>query len=264
MKRLLSIAVVVGLVMSAAPALAQQTSTTLNSPQSNNNGIANPVGQNTNVQVNNSYAGMNSFGVGIECATPYVALGLYNNNTSVNNGTVAGVSSNAGSNNSLGGTVQFVVPVGGKQQSNCTSLSNEIVHQHQLDTQITLIQRCSDFAKAGIALDPKVYPELASACSGVHVTMTPQTTSMASPAPQVQTVTVPKLVVYKEPAVAADPCSTGYHKPTSRDKRLMVAWRQSMRHKLSKRQASAAAEYMRELQSDCVDPIAMAQGLDGP
>jgi|GEM_PF-6184419 len=260
MKKLLSIVLAAGFVLGAAPAYAQQA-TTINSPQSTNNGISNPVGQNTNVQVNNSYAGMNSFGVGIECATPYVAAGVYNNNTSVNNG-VAGIANNAGSNNSLGGTLQFVVPVGGRQQSNCTALSNEIVHQHTLDTQITLIQRCADFAKAGISLDSRVYPEIAAACVGVKVTPGTQSTSMATP--PVQTVTVPKLVVYTEPAKTMTQCASGYHSPNKRDRKLMAAWKDSMRQKLSKPGAKMAAEYMRELQADCVDPVAMAQGMDGP
>ncbi len=258
MKKLLSMVIVAAFAMSAAPALAQQT--TVNSPQSTNNGISNPVGQNTNVQVNNSYAGMNSFGVGIECATPYLAAGLYNNNTNVNDGGL-GASNNAGSNNSLGGTLQYVVPIGGRQQANCTALSNEIVHQHQLDTQITLIQRCTDFAKAGVTLDSKVYPEIAAACAGIHVTPGAASTSMV-PTPQIQTVTVPKLVVYKEPAAQSPTaCGDGYRAPTPRDKRLLAAWRDSLHHKLSAAGAKMAAEYMRELQSDCVNPIAMTQGL---
>lgn len=260
MKKLLSMVAAAGFLMSAAPAYAQTApTTTINTPQSTNNGISNPVGQNTNVQVNNSYAGMNSFGVGIECATPYLAAGLYNNNTAVNDGNV-GVSNGAGSNNSTGGTLQYVVPIGGKQQANCTALSNEIVHQHQLDTQITLIQRCTDFAKAGVSLDSKVYPEIAAACAGIHITPTAQTSMV----PQIQTVTVPKLVVFKEPAQTQRACATGYHTPSPRDKRLISAWKQSMHRKLSAQGAKMAAEYLQELQGDCVDPVAMAQSLDGP
>lgn len=261
-KLTLSAVLFAAIAASTIPAAAQTAPTqTVNAPNSTNNGISNPVGQNTNVQVNNSYAGMNSFGVGIECATPYVAAGVYNNNTSVNNGTI-GIPSNAGSNNSLGGTLQFVLPIGGRQQSNCTSLSSEILHQRQLDTQITLIQRCADFAKAGITLDPKVYPELASACVGVHVSpAAPASTSMVTPA--VQTVTVPKLVVYKEPAVPVRKCADGFHPLSGRDKRLAAAWKDSIKHKLTKQGAKLAAEYLRELQSDCVNPVAMMQALDG-
>jgi hypothetical protein len=82
--------------------------------------------------------------------------------------------------------------------------------------------------------------------------------------PQIQTVTVPKLVVYKEPAVQAKVCGTGYRSPSERDKRLMAAWKDSMRKKLSPQGAKAAAEYLRELQNDCIDPVAMAAGMDGP
>ena len=260
MNRLVTALLAAAMALSTAPALAQTVpATTVNAPSSSNNSVSNPVGQNTNVQVNNSYAGMNSFGVGIECATPYLAAGLYNNNTNVNNGTVVGVQNNAGSNNSLGGTLQFVVPVGGKQQANCTALSDEIVHQHVLDTQITLIQRCADFAKAGINLDSKIYPEIAAACAGVKVNPNAAQTSLV---PQIQTVTVPKLVVYREPAPS--PCSSGYHPPTVRDKQLITAYRSTMRRKLSQQQAKTAAGYMHELLSDCVNPVAMTQALDGP
>lgn len=262
MKISLAVLVALSVLSTAVPALAQTVppSTTINSPDSSNNAVSNPVGQNTNVQVNNSYAGMNSFGIGIECATPYLAAGVYNNNTAVNNGNTGLVSNNAGSNNSLGGTLQFVLPIGGKQQSNCTALSDEILKQRQLDTQITLIQRCADFAKAGITLDARVYPELAAACVGVHVT--PSQTSMVPP--PVQTVTVPKLVVYQDPPKRVVACGDGYHKPTPHDKRLMSAWKSSMHRKLTVKGAKLAAEYLRELQADCVNPVALAQGLDGP
>lgn len=267
MKNILAVvAVLVAVSAGTLPAFAQQTppSTTINAPDSSNNSVSNPVGQNTNVQVNNSYAGMNSFGIGIQCATPYLAAGVYNNNTAVNNGTNGiGVTNNAGSNNSLGGTLQFVVPVGGRQQSNCTELSNEILRQRQLDTQITLIQRCAEFAKAGITLDSKVFPELASACVGVHVAPGSSQTSMA-PSPAPQTITVPKLVVYQEPPKKQGLCDAGYHAPNLRDRRLISAWKDSMKRKLSHKGAKLAAEYLRELQSDCVDPVAMAQSMDAP
>lgn len=266
MKNFLAVVAVLVVSAGALPALAQQTppSTTINAPDSSNNAVSNPVGQNTNVQVNNSYAGMNSFGIGIQCATPYLAAGVYNNNTSVNNGTTnLGVANNAGSNNSLGGTLQFVVPVGGKQQSNCTQLSTEILHQRQLDTQITLIQRCADFAKAGITLDSKVFPELAAACVGVHVNPNAAQTSMV-PSPAPTTVTVPKLVVYQEPPKKQGLCDAGYHAPSMRDKKLISAWKSSMKHKLTQKGAKLAAEYLRELQSDCVDPVVMAQSMDAP
>ncbi len=277
----------------AAPAMAQQTppTQTVNAPQSSNNGVSNPVGQNTNVQVNNSYAGMNSFGVGIQCATPYLAAGVYNNNTNVNNGINVGASNNAGSNNSLGATVQLVVPVGGKQQSNCTALSDEIVKQRQLDTQMTLIQRCADFAKAGISLDSRVYPEVAAACGGVHVTattasttttaaagtqttttalvttpgtqmtsvVTPQAAAQPSVAPPAQAVAMPNLVVFKGSAQSTKTACGSQHIPSAHEVRLLAAWRDSLSRNEFARGAKLAAQYMHEVHGDCTAPIASTQ-----
>lgn len=255
--------IVLAFALAAAPliALAQQAPpVTVNSPQSNNNGVSNPVGQNTNVQVNNSYAGMNSFGVGIECATPYLAAGLFNNNTTVGGGAAA--TSNA-NNNSVGATLQYVLPVGGKQQTNCTALSSEILHQHQLDTQITLIQRCADFAKAGITLDSRVYPELAAACVGVHVavTATPTVGQLPTAAPAVQTVTVPKLVVYREPAPPASSCRVS-QRATAQQRHLAQAIENGLREgNISKARARILARQLQELQAACLSPLAMARAL---
>ncbi len=262
MRTFRTIALALTLIGPPLISLAQQAPpVTVNSPQSTNNGVSNPVGQNTNVQVNNSYAGMNSFGVGIECATPYLAAGLFNNNTTVGGGDAAASNAN---NNSVGATLQYVLPVGGRQQTNCTALSSEILHQHQLDTQITLIQRCADFAKAGITLDPKVYPELAAACVGVHVSMTSTPAvgqlPVSSP-PVVQTVTVPKLVVYREPAPAAPSC-----RPTERATAEQIHLARAIRNGLrqgtvSKARAKILAGQLNELQAACLSPIAMARAL---
>lgn len=274
MKKVLSVALALGLgFAAAAPAFAQTVPpTTVNAPSSNNNGVSNPVGQNTNVQVNNSYSGMNSFGVGIQCATPYLATGVYDNNTAVNNGTVGvGVANNAGSNNSTGVTMQLIVPFGGTQQSNCTALSNEIVKQRQLDTQITLIQRCADFAKAGITLDARIYPELAVACSGVKVAMTappatsnaPTASSTVDAAAPVTAPALPKLIVYNDAAKSsvnpAAVCAAVPTVVTDRDKRLLEQWKESMRHQFTPLQRNLAAHYQAELQADCIDPMRMAK-----
>lgn len=259
MRNISYIAIAAALVFAPVASMAQTVPpTTVNAPQSTNNGVSNPVGQNTNVQVNNSYAGMNSFGVGIECATPYLAAGVFNNNTTVGGGIASASNAN---NNSLGGTLQFVVPIGGKQQSNCTALSDEIVHQHQLDTQITLIQRCADLLKAGIKVDATRYPEIAAACDGVHVSAVPATTAALPMTPTVQTVTVPKLVVYREPAQAAPKCRS-VSSPNARERKLAQAIKDAAHGKLSRKGATLVAEYMRELQSSCLTPVAMVQVLE--
>ena len=271
MRKITFAALVAMVAMTSQGALAQTVPpTTVNSPQSTNNGVSNPVGQNTNVQVNNSYAGMNSFGVGIECATPYLAAGLFNNNTNVG----GGVGASAANNNSLGGTLQYVVPVGGRSQSNCTELSSEILRQRQLDTQITLIERCADFAKAGIKLDSAVYPQIAAACAGVHVTpgvgLAPSALPTAAPAlaqTVSQSVTVPKLVVYREPAppakIVTQTCAR-WSAPTTHQRRLVRQLSAQLRsNKLSRHGAAVAARQLAELQSSCVNPVALINVLAG-
>lgn len=276
MKKFVSLAIVFALSAAIAPADAQTvpTTTNVNAPQSSNQGVSNPVGENTNVQVNNNYSGMNSFGVGIQCATPYLAAGVFNNNTDITGGGVN--VSNAGGNNTTGATLQFVIPVGGTQGSNCTALSNEIVKQRQLDTQITLIQRCAEFAKAGITLDSRVYPQLASACAGVKVAVatTNSAPAAASGSSDEAAAQLPKLVVYStdtkaSPApapVAQAPVSVAQAPVcitpkvlTDRDKALLEQWKMSSEHQNSALQKSLTKKYRAELAADCIDAVAWAQ-----
>lgn len=283
MKKIVSLAIALAMSAAVAPAVAQTVppTTNVNAPQSTNQGVSNPVGENTNVQVNNNYSGMNSFGVGIQCATPYLAAGVFNNNTDITGGGGVNVS-NAGGNNTTGATLQFVIPVGGTQGSNCTALSNEIVKQRQLDTQITLIQRCAEFAKAGITLDARVYPQLASACAGVKVAMTNATPSTPSSSNDEAAAQLPKLVVYatdsksQQPSASASPAPAAAKSSSAssqstvaaasacsspkelsdRDKTLLEQWRMSSTHQNSSLQKSLTAKYAAELAADCVDPVA--------
>ncbi len=275
MKKFLSLAIALAMSAAVAPAVAQTVppTTNVNAPTSSNNGVSNPVGENTNVQVNNSYSGMNSFGVGIQCATPYLAAGVFNQNTDINGGGGIGINTNTGGNNTLGGTLQLVIPFGGQQQANCTALSNEIVKQRQLDTQITLIQRCAEFAKAGITLDARVYPELASACVGVKVAVAPANSAPAasSGSSDEAAAGLPKLVVYasdsksqsqaqpqpkSQPAPAAVAACSTPKELNDRDKTLLEQWKMSSSHQNSALQKSLTAKYASELAADCIDPIA--------
>lgn len=276
MKKFVSLAIVFALSAAIAPADAQTvpTTTNVNAPQSSNQGVSNPVGENTNVQVNNNYSGMNSFGVGIQCATPYLAAGVFNNNTDITGGGVN--VSNAGGNNTTGATLQFVIPVGGTQGSNCTALSNEIVKQRQLDTQITLIQRCAEFAKAGITLDSRVYPQLASACAGVKVAVatTNSAPAAASGSSDEAAAQLPKLVVYSTDTKASPAPAPVAPAPVSvaqapvcitpkvlsdRDKVLLEQWKMSSEHQNSALQKSLTKKYRAELAADCIDAVAWAQ-----
>ncbi len=294
MKKFVSLAIALAMGAAVAPALAQTVPPTqnVNAPTSSNNGVSNPVGENTNVQVNNSYSGMNSFGVGIQCATPYLAAGFFNNNTDINGGGGIGVNTGVGGNNTTGATLQVVVPIGGTQGANCTALSNEIVKQRQLDTQITLIQRCADFAKAGITLDARVYPQLASACAGVKVAMSGSSSSSSpSGSSDEAAASLPKLMVYAsdskspsqpsqpkaqspqskpqpaqskaqpsqskaQPALTVAAACTSPKELSDRDKSLLEQWKMSSSHQNSALQRSLTAKYAAQLAADCVDPVA--------
>jgi hypothetical protein len=168
-------ALFVAFSMVFVPALADTTSnmtvapsnTQYSSPVTN----ANASTSNVSTQINNNNLGANSYGPGITCQSAQVALGGFGERQSA----FAGYA-----NADTGVTVQYLTPVGQTATHSCQALANEMVKQHQLDTQFSLIQKCADFARAGIILDPQTYPELSRACAGIHITAVP---SGAAPVP---------------------------------------------------------------------------------
>ncbi len=79
-------------------------------------------------------------------------------------------------NSSHNFSAAFVVPLGGKAGSNCTKLSTQILkeqEQHLLYTsfnhQYQMASRCASLLKAGAAVNPEVFPELAQFCDGITV-----------------------------------------------------------------------------------------------
>lgn len=163
-------------VFAAAPAFADTTSTTTVNPSNSLsvNPTTNQAASTANIstQINNQNLGANSYGGGISCQSPQVAVGGYG----------ARQSSDVGLNNSdTGFSVQYLAPLGHDSNKTCSELSHEVLISHQLDNASTTIQKCTDFARAGVVLDPAVYPELAHACAGVHVTSFPQSAPPPSP-----------------------------------------------------------------------------------
>ena len=148
----------VGTVNNGANATANNGSTTTLAPsqqqgQTNNvNGTSAPLAQQSNIMINNNQSSQDSFGSGVTCQSATVAVSGYDGQQSATGYTN---SSNYGVNASL------IIPIGSRVQSNCTSLSTEIVKQRKLDTCITLI-------KADLEIDQALAPELFTQCSMIH------------------------------------------------------------------------------------------------
>ena len=131
----------------APPAAAQ------NSQNNQTSAVANPVGSNTNVQTNINYAGVTSFGPGIQCATPYISGGLFRSDMSQGNFVGNGQAN-------TGGQLQFVIPIGSSSNRTCQALAQEILVQRQLDT-------CLNVRRAGFKFDPAQFPEQAKRCNAL-------------------------------------------------------------------------------------------------
>jgi len=163
--RLLSLSV--ALLMALAPALADTTTGTNTTWAPSNSQTVNPIANqnaqtsNISTQINNQNLGANAYGQGISCQSPQVALGGFGARQSAGDGFAANADS--------GFSVQYLAPLGASSSRTCQALAGEVLKQRQLDTQLTTIQKCADFARAGITLDPSTYPELSRACAGIRV-----------------------------------------------------------------------------------------------
>jgi len=169
----------VAAILAIAPTLVSAQSTTSNTTVNPSNSLSvNPTTNqaattsNISTQINNQNLGANSYGGGVQCQAPQVAVGGYG----------ARQSSGVGLPDSDSGfSVQYLAPLGSDQNKTCSELSHEMLKARQIDNTSTVIQKCADFARAGIVLDPAVYPDLARACSGIHVTNFPQAAPPPSP-----------------------------------------------------------------------------------
>ena len=155
----------VAALLAVAPALADTTSTTTVNPSNNLsvNPTTNQAATTSNVstQINNQNLGANSYGNGITCQSAQIAFGGYG----------ARQSSGVGFANADSGlSVQYLAPVGRDATKSCAALAHEVLKARQLDNSFTTIEKCVEFARSGVVLDPAVYPELSHACAGIHVT----------------------------------------------------------------------------------------------
>lgn len=152
-----------------APALASDQSTVVSSNNAqntqSNSGTVNlaPMGgSNSNYQINSVSNSQHSFGPGISCPTPEIGVGAFGGN---NNSYGGGYSNGA---NNYGATVMFTTPLGGEVSRACRELASEITRQRQLDTDLTMIQKCANLATSGITIDTRRFPEF-EVCSAVSV-----------------------------------------------------------------------------------------------
>lgn len=148
-----------------------------NDPQVNSQAQAG----NVNTQINNTNLGLNSYAPGVQCASPQVAV----------NGFTQGLNGSGSNLNSNGVSIGLITPLGGTNRQLCEKIANEILHQRTLDTQITIIQKCAEMIKAGITLNPAIYPELAHACSGVQVSQQQAPPQAAPQAPEIHIESIP-------------------------------------------------------------------------
>lgn len=161
----------VAVLLTSAPSLSFAQSTTSNTSVSPSNSLSvnpltnqNAVTSNISTQINNQTMGANAYGGGVQCQAPQVALGGYGANL---NSGIGLAQSDAGF------SAQYLAPVGGDANKTCAALSHQMLEARELENTTTTIQRCADFARSGIVLDPAVYPNLARSCAGVHVTSFP-------------------------------------------------------------------------------------------
>lgn len=122
---------------------------------------------NVAIQQVNQYGEPFYFGGGIACPTPSLYVG----------GTGAGSSGYS----AYGVHAGINIPLGGVIGRNCRDLSTEVLRQRQLDTQLTLIEKCAAFASAGIVIDPDVFPDLA-VCRGISLRERPAPSESVPPA----------------------------------------------------------------------------------
>lgn len=155
-------------VMALAPNSAIAGSRGLAASQSatnhqNNSGsvVLNPSGgTQVNNNVNNAYSSTYSFGPGISCPTPSLAFSAFGG------GSEASSSGYSSDGVSYGGSVSFIMPIGGDVGDACSKLAAEITLQRQLDTKVNLIKVCANLAQSGITVDVARFPEF-EACSAV-------------------------------------------------------------------------------------------------
>jgi hypothetical protein len=156
----------VSAVLVIGPVLAD-TNTTSNLTVNPSNSLSvnpatyqNATTANVSQQINNQNLGANGFGGGVVCQSPQIAIGGFGSRQTTGMGLPY---------SNTGITIEYLAPVGRDSGKSCSEVAREILKARRLDNSLTVIQRCTEFARTGVVLDPAIYPELARSCSGVHV-----------------------------------------------------------------------------------------------
>ena len=150
----------VGMVApSSALADSNAASQSANNSQHNSGSVtlAPSGGTQVNNNVNNAYSSTYSFGVGINCPTPSFAVNAFGGGSAMSSDTV-----------NYGGSISYIMPIGGEVGKACKEHVKEITKQRRLDTQVNLVRVCADFARRGITIDTEAMPEFAI-CSAISV-----------------------------------------------------------------------------------------------
>ena len=143
---------------------ASSTTNSVNNQQNSGSVVLNPSGgTQVNNNVNNAYSSTYSFGPGISCPTPSIAINAYGGG-----GTAWGDGFSGNGSGSYGASASFIMPIGGDVGEACRTLVNEIAHQRVLDTQVNMINVCARFAQQGVTIDTTKFPEF-KVCEGVTV-----------------------------------------------------------------------------------------------
>ncbi len=243
---------------------------------------SNASSANVNTQINTVPLGLYSYGVGIQCPTPQFTAALYQNNVNQNANNPAPVgqpqTGGFGSNAyNFGASVGYQAPIGHAPSRTCQQLGDEILKQKQLDTTLTMIGKCGEFAKAGLVLHPEMNPALqpiADVCKAVSVApgapgLPPSSEQSVAPQPNpavdkvVKTVSQQvapatpdwKFAPANKVSAQSDAACASYHQPTEHERSIIAGIRKSVLHNDSK----AVLSGMRRLQ--CVDPMTLARLL---
>ena len=147
----------------ANTASSQSSNSGVNNQSNSGTVVQNPSGgSQTNINQNNAYSSTYSFGPGISCPTPSVAVSAFGAN-----GNAWGGGYNSGSGN-YGASVSLIYPLGGDVGESCKKLVAEIAQQRVLDTKVNMINVCATFAQQGVKIDVAKFPEF-EVCSAVTV-----------------------------------------------------------------------------------------------
>lgn len=143
---------------------AGSTTNSVNNQRNSGSVVLNPSGgTQVNNNVNNAYSSTYSFGPGISCPTPSIAVNAYGGSSNAWTDGFSGTGSG-----SYGASASFIMPLGGSVGEACQTLVNEIAHQRVLDTQVNMINVCARFAQQGVTIDITKFPEF-KVCEGVTV-----------------------------------------------------------------------------------------------